>query len=239
VEEKIDCSILINLSERVSDEEFKGTLQVQSRRPVWGSSYYTVMLNMMDKDVQFKYIESQPLDFDENSHISNLTSILAYYAFLIVGLDMDSYTSYGGSLYFNKAQTIVNNAQNAPERGWKAFENKKNRYWIVENLLNKSTSALRDCLYNYHLKGLDQMKDNIQMGRSGVTSAIESLLKAYRESPTTHFTTLFVDIKRDEICNIYAQASVAEKNKVVAALKEIDPAHSNDYNTKILNAGKP
>jgi hypothetical protein len=237
VEEKIDCSILINLSERVSDEEFKGTLQVQARRPVYGSSYFTVMLNMMDKDIQFKYIETQPLDFDENSNLSELTSILAYYADLIIGLDFDSYNHYGGSTYFNKAQTIVNNCQNSAFKGWKAYESKKNRYWIVENLLNKSTSSLRDCLYNYHLKGLDQMKDNIQTGRAGVTSALESLQKAYRESPTTYFTTLFVDTKRDEICNIYSQATVTEKNKVVAILKEIDPSHSGDYNSKILNAG--
>jgi hypothetical protein len=237
IEEKIDCSIMINLSERVSDEEFKGTMTVQARRPIYGTSYNSVMLNMIDKDIQFKYIETTPLDFDENSHLSNLTSILAYYAYMIIGIDFDSYTLYGGAIYFNKAQNIVNNAQTAAEKGWKSFETKKNRYWMVENLLNKSNSSLRDCEYYYHLKGLDQMKDNIQTGRAGVTRAIEGLQKAYREQPNLYFAQLFLDSKRDEICNIYSQASPAEKTKVVAMLKEIDPSHSGDYNNKITNAG--
>lgn len=238
VEEKIECSMLITLSERVADDEFKGTIQVQSRRPIYGSSYNSVILNMMDKDLQFKYLETQPLDFDENSHLSNLTSVLAFYVYMIIGLDFDSYTQYGGSPYFTKAQAVVNNAQNSPEKGWKAFESKKNRYWMVENLLNQSYSALRICMYNYHLKGLDVMKDNIQTGRAGVTTGIENLQKAYREKPGLYFTQLFIDSKRDEICNIYAGAAISDKNKVVAMLKEVDPSHSGDYNEKILNVGK-
>ncbi len=238
VEEKIECSMLITLSERVSEDEFKGTIQIQSRRPIYGSSYNSVLLNMMDKDLQFKYLETTPLDFDENSHLSNLTSVLAYYVYIIIGLDMDSYTEYGGSPYFAKAQTIVNNAQNAAEKGWKAFESKKNRYWLVENLLNQSYSSLRQCMYNYHLKGMDLMRDNLQNGRAGVTTAMEQLQKTHREKPGLYFTQLFIDAKRDEICNIYAGASVADKNKVVAMLKEVDPSHSGDYNDKILNVSK-
>jgi hypothetical protein len=238
VEEKIECSMLITLSERVSEDEYKGTIQVQSRRPVYGSSYNSVLLNLMDKDFQFKYLETSPLDFDENSNLSNLTSVLAYYAYIIIGPDMDTYTEYGGSPYFTKAQNIVNNAQNAVEKGWKAFESKKNRYWLVENLLNQSYSAIRQGMYNYHLKGMDLMRENLQNGRAGVTLAIEQLQKTHREKPGLYFTQLFIDSKRDEICNIFAGASVAEKNKVVAMLKEVDPAHSGDYNDKILNAGK-
>lgn len=236
IEEKIECSMLITLSERVAEDEFKGTIQVQARRPAYGSSYNSVMLNLMDKDFQFKYLETSPLDFDENSHLSNLTSVLAFYAYVIIGLDFDSFTEYGGSPYYTKAQAIVNNAQNAPEKGWKAFESKKNRYWLVENLLNQSYSGFRLCLYNYHRKGIDLMKDNLQTGRAGVTTALENLQKTNREKPGLYFTQLFIDAKRDEICNIYAGATVAEKNKVVAILKEIDPAHSSDYNDKILNA---
>lgn len=238
VEEKIECSMLITLSERVADDEFRGTIQVQARRPAYGSSYNSVMLNLMDKDFQFKYLETSPLDFDENSHLSGLTSVLAYYAYIIIGLDFDSFEEYGGSPYFNKAQTIVNNAQNTSEKGWKAFESKKNRYWLVENLLNQSYSALRQANYQYHRKGLDMMKDNLQSGRAGVLSAIELMQKAYREKPGLYLSQLFIDAKRDEICNVFAGASVADKNKVVAMLKEIDPSHSTDYNTKILNANQ-
>lgn len=236
VEEKIECSILITLSERVSDEEYKGTIQVQSRRPIYGTSYNSVMLNMIDKDLQFKYLENTPLDFDENSHMSNLTSVLAYYVYIIIGLDFDSFSSNGGTPFYVKAQNIVNNAQNTSEKGWKAYENKKNRYWLVENLLNKAYSSMRDCLYQYHMKGMDLMRDNLQNGRNGVTMAMQNLQKVHREKPGLYFTQLFVDIKRDELCNIYANATPAEKNKVVNILKEIDPSHSGDYNTKILNA---
>lgn len=236
IEEKIECSMLITLSERVAEDEFKGSIQVQSRRPAFGTSYNSVMLNLMDKDFQFKYLETQPLDFDENSHLSNLTSVLAYYVYIIIGLDFDSFTEYGGSPYYTKAQAIVNNAQNAPEKGWKAFESKKNRYWLVENLLNQAYNALRQGIYSYHRKGVDLMKDNIQTGRAGVTSAIEGVQKTNREKPGLYLTQIFMDAKRDEICNIFAGASVAEKNKVVAMLKEVDPSHSSDYNDKILNA---
>jgi hypothetical protein len=238
IEEKIECNILITLSERVADDEFVGTIQVQARRPIYGTNYNSVTLNLLDKDMRFKYLETTPLEFDENSHLSNLTSVLAYYIYIIIGLDFDTYTEYGGAPFFTKAQNIVNNAQNTSEKGWKAFENKKNRYWLVENLMNQSYSALRQCMYNYHLKGLDQMKDNMETGRAGVTTAIEFLQKAHREKPGLYFTQLFIDTKRDEICSIYADAAIAVKNKVVAMLKEVDPAHSADYNDKILNAGK-
>jgi hypothetical protein len=190
----------------------------------------------MDKDLQFKYLETSPLDFDDNSYLSPLTSVLAYYAYIIIGMDMDTFAEYGGSPYYNKAQNVVNNAQNAVEKGWKAYESKKNRYWLVENLLNQSYSSIRQCMYNYHLKGMDLMRDNLQNGRAGVMKAIELLQKTHREKPGLYITQLFIDTKRDEICNIFAHASVTDKNKVVAMLKEVDPAHSGDYNDKIINA---
>ncbi|MEI6765346.1 MAG: DUF4835 family protein [Bacteroidota bacterium] len=236
IEERIECSILITLSERISNEEFKGTIQVQSRRPIFQSSYNSVMLNLLDKDFQFKYLESTPLDFDENSFQSNLTSVLAFYANLIIGLDFDSYSVYGGSPYYNKCQTIVNNAQNTADKGWKAYESKKNRYWIIENLLNKSYSPIRECLYLYHLKGLDAMKENVELGRAQITAGLEKVQMVNRDKPGLYLIQLFIDTKRDELINIYSNAPANDKPKIVNLLKEIDPAHSGDYNNKILNA---
>jgi len=235
-EEKIECSIFINISERTSDVEFKGTMQVQSRRPVFNTSYNTPMLNLVDKDISFKYIQNQALDYDDNNYLSNLTSLLAYYAYIIIGVDFDSYTMKGGSQYFTKAQNIVQLAQNAADKGWKSFESRKNRYWLVENLLNDSYSGFRECLYLYHLKGLDAMKDNIENGRTSVISAMEKMQTVVRGTPSLYFTTVFMDTKRDEIINIFSQAPSGDKPRIVDILKEIDPAHSGDFNTKILNA---
>lgn len=228
-EEKVECSIMINITERVSTEDFKATIQVQSRRPIYKSSYNSVMLNHMDKDFAFKYIEFQPLDFIENTFTSNITSVMAYYAYIILGFDFDSFSLYGGTPYFEKAQTIVSNAQNAPESGWKSFESQKNRYWLVENLLNKIYSPVRDCIYNYHRKGLDLMSDNAESARNVITSSLEMIQKSYREKPGNYLTQIFFDAKADEIANIYSQASPMDKTKATAILREVDPTNAAKY----------
>ena len=214
-EEKIECSMLLTLSERVSTEEFKGTLQVQSRRPIFGTSYNSVMLNLIDKDVQFKYLETAPLDFDDNSITSNLASLIAYYCYIIVGLDFDSYTLNGGAPFYTKAQNIVNLSQNSAEKGWKAFESRKNRYWLAENLLNQAYAGFHTALYNYHLKGFDMMKESVDNGRTSVINAIEAVKKVNADKPSLFFTTLFIDTKRDEIISLFAPAPPGDKTRVV------------------------
>src|SRR6056297_1851104 len=134
-EERIECNILINIQEQIGNE-FSGSMQIQSRRPVYNSSYNSSVFNYKDNDVKFEYIEYEPLEFSLSENKSNLTSMLAYYAYIIIGLDYDTFSEQGGTPYFQNAERIVNNAQNAPEKGWKAFEGRKNRYWLVENLLN-------------------------------------------------------------------------------------------------------
>ena len=133
-DERIECNILINLTEQLSADEFKGTIQVQARRPVYNSSYNSVLLNFKDDDVQFKYVEYQTLEFNESTTPSNLTGLLAYYAYIILGLDYDTFSMEGGGQYFKKAETIVNKMQNSHAPGWKAFESKTNRYWLIENI---------------------------------------------------------------------------------------------------------
>lgn len=235
-EEKIECSFFINITERGSDVDFKGTLQVQSRRPVFNTSYPTTMLNILDKEFQFKYIQNQALEYDDNNFYSNLTAVIAYYAYIIIGMDFDSFMLKGGTPYYTKAQNLVTIAQNVSERGWKSFETKKNRFWLVENLLNESYGGMRECLYLYHLKGLDVMKDNIEGGRAEVIKGLEKVQYVNQQTPGLYIVTIFMDSKREEVINIFSQASATDKPKVVNVLKSIDPAHSNDYNTRILNA---
>src|SRR5665647_1200130 len=147
MDERINCNIFINLDQQISSDEFSGSIQVQLRRPVLGSSYETILLNIKDNDFRAKYVEYQTLEFNETSNKDNLTNILAYYAYIVLGMDYDSFSPEGGTEFFQKAQTIVNNSQNAVEKGWKAFESERNRYWLVENILNKSYSGFRSCTY--------------------------------------------------------------------------------------------
>ena len=166
--------------------------------------------------------------------MSNLTSVLGYYAYMIIGLDYDSFSPYGGTPFYEKAQTIVNNAQNASEKGWKSFESQKNRYWLVENLMNKSYSGVRDCIYQYHRKGLDMMTENNETARGSITTGMESLQKVYKEKPSLFIFQVFFAAKADELVNIYSQGSPMEKTRIVNILNVVDPANSNKYK-KILN----
>jgi len=235
VQERIECSILINISYWNLTDQFRGTIQVQSRRPIYHSSYDSPLLNYIDKDFEFTYLESEPLDFQINSFTSNLTSVLAFYAYMIIGLDFDSYALNGGNPYFGSAQTIVNNAQNTKEPGWKAFESLKNRYWFVENLLNSSYGSVRESIYKYHRHGLDVMADDLEKGRSSISESLELLKKVKRDKPNLWILRLIFDTKCDEFVNIYSGASAMDKPKAVNILKEIDPTHSDKYD-KILQS---
>ncbi|MCX6231704.1 MAG: DUF4835 family protein [Bacteroidetes bacterium] len=228
-EERIECSIIIVVSERISQDEFKGTINIQLRRPIFHTSYNTVMLNFVDNDFQFKYTEFQTLDFVENSFTSNLTAVVAFYCYTFLGIDFDSYSLYGGSPYFEKAQNIVNLAQNAPEKGWKSFESQKNRYWIIENLLNSAYNSVRQASYRYHRLGLDAMYDNLETGRTAIAESIDLLKKAYREKPGLYSIQLFMGAKSDEIINIFSKAAQQDKVKVINNLIEVDPANASKY----------
>lgn len=228
--ERIECSIVITITEKPSADEFRGTMQVQARRPVYKSSYNSLLLNILDKNLSFKYIEYQPLEFSESSFISNLTSMLAYYSYLIIGTDYDSYSLEGGSAYFQKAQTIVSNAQTASDKGWKSFEDNENRYWIVENILNSLFKPMRECNYKYHRLGFDAMADDAGVGRAAVLQSLLLLKKIHEFKPGSYSMQLFFLAKADEIVNLFSQAEPAEKTKVVELLNEIDPANSTKYN---------
>ena len=235
-EERIEGTILITVEQR-SGEDFKAKMNVALRRPVYKSSYNTALFNYIDKDFDFKYVELQALEYSDNVFESNLTSTIAFYLYIYLGLDGDSFAKNGGSPYYAKAQNIVNMGQNAREKGWKAFESQKNRYWLIENLSNPAYSSVREAMYRYHRQGLDLMADDVEAGRAGVNESLELLRKANRERPGLFILQLFLEAKREELINIYSQASPMDKTKAVNVLKEIDPANSNRYQ-KILEAQK-
>lgn len=232
-DEKIECSITITITEKPSTDEFRGSMQVQARRPVYKSSYNSLILNVVDKNISFRYVEYQPIEFSDNTFVSNLTSLLAYYAYIIIGTDYDSFSAEGGTPYFQKAQTIVTNAQNASEKGWKSFEDSQNRYWIVENILNSAFNSLRECMYRYHRFGFDAMAEDLPAGRAEALQSLELLKKVYDTKPGSYSLQLFFLAKSDEIVRLFTPAELPEKNKLVPLLNEIDPGNTVKYN-KIL-----
>ena len=234
-EERIDCNILIKISDRPATDAFTASIQIQARRPVYKSSYNSVLFNYEDKDFSFNYLEGQPLDFSENTFISNLTSVMGFYANLIIGLDYDSFALNGGTPYLQKALAIVNNAQNAAEKGWKAFDGTKNRYWLINNMMDASFVPIRECMYNYHRRGLDVMVDNKDAGRAVILESIESLRKVHEVKPLSFNLQVFFIAKSEELINIFSGGLPEEKPKIILVLNDIDPTNSNKYQ-KILTS---
>ena len=240
--ERIECNILINLTDQLSADEFKGTIQVQLKRPVFNTTYNTTMLNIMDNSVQFRYVEFQPLEFDPSTHRSNLVSMLAYYAYIILGVDYDSFSPEGGTEYFQIADRIVMNAQNAPEPGWKPYDGSRNRnrYWLVKNILDKEYEGVRQFTYEYNRQGLDKMESAITEARTNISESLVQIQNVYRRRPDPYmyFIQVVLDSKSDEIVNIFSEAFPEEKSRVILILTEIDPANKSKYE-KIASGTTP
>lgn len=229
-EERIKCNMLLNITKEVYSDEFEGTLQVVSSRPVYGTGYDSPMLNILDKNVQFKYADGETLIFNENSH-DELTSLIAYYVYIIIGFDYDSFGKMGGTPYFEKAQKIVNNAQGSNYSGWKSFEtNKRNRYWLAENLMNSVYAPIREYIYKYHRLGLDLMGTRLADGCASIAEGMNDLMKVHRQKSDSYLMSIFFDAKADEIVNIFSNSSdQAQQNKVYNFLKEIDASNLSKY----------
>ena len=226
--ERIEVQILINLQEYNGIDKFSGTLSLQTARPVFETNYKTTLLNYKEKDnlFQFQYVEQQSLDFNENTFSSNLTSVLAFYAYIAIGADYDSFGLNSGTPYYLKAQNIVTNAQSATEPGWKAYESndESNRYYLVDNLLNKTNGPIRTFLYRYHRLGLDRMADKTEIARAEISESFSDLQRVYREKPNSYLLKMIMTAKTAEFVNIYESAPDIEKKKVYNILKEIDPS---------------
>lgn len=229
VNERIDCSVLINVTQKLSADDYMATIQIQSRRPVYKSSYFSPTVNYIDESFVFKYQQFQQLEFNLNTFQNNITSVLAYYAYIIIANDYDTYSNLGGTEYFQKAQLIVTNAQSAAESGWKSFESQKNRYWIVENALQPVFQPIRECMYKYHRLGLDIMFDKADDGRKEILKSMDLLSGVYKNRPASFAMELFFDAKVTEVVNIFSKGNPDEKTKAVEILTTVDPANSNKY----------
>ncbi len=230
-EERIECNIMLNIT-GLTGNEFTGTLQVQSRRPVFNSVYNTTLINFQDKDLKFNYVEGEPLDFSDVAFTSNLTSIIAFYVYIILGMDYDSFSQNGGTPYFQKAETIVTNAQKSSERGWKAYEgNFRNRYWLVQNLLDDRYRGVREFTYKYHRLGLDRMSERPNEARADIADYLKLLQDVYRRKPDPYLFLLQIifDAKSNEWVEIFNKSTPDEKTRVVKILKEIDPSNISKY----------
>jgi len=231
--ERIECNIIINLTDQFSADEFRGTIQVQLKRPIFNTTYNSTMLNFMDNNFQFRYVEFQPLEFDPNSYRSSLVSVLAYYAYMIIGFDYDSYSTLGGTEFFQVAEKIVTNAQNASEPGWKPYDGSrnKNRYWLVKNTLDKEYEGVRRFIHEYNINGLDRMESRTAEARTGIAESLKLLLDVYRAKPDPYMYLLQVilESKADELVNIFSEAFPEEKSRVIQILIEIDPGNKSKY----------
>jgi hypothetical protein len=239
MEERIECNLMFNITEQPSADEFKGTLTIQSRRPVFNTNYNTVTLNFVDNDIQFRYVEFAPLEFDLNSHLSNLTSILAFYAYYILGLDYDTFSLMGGTPYFTNAERIVLNAQNAAESGWKPMDDlaHKSRYWLVKDMLDTDYEPVREFNYRYHRLGLDIMDEKVAEGRAEITSSLELLQQVYRKRPDPYMylLSLVFNAKVDELVSVYTESFPEERNRAHAILTEVDKPNTNKYKAILEN----
>jgi hypothetical protein len=231
--ERIECSMNI-IVKKVESDIFTCEIQIQSRRPVYNSSYNSPLFNFKDNDFTFSYKEFDQLEFNNNTITSNLTGVLAYYAYIIIGYDMDSFTRLGGTPSFQSAESIVNAAQGADlGNGWKAFDSDKNRYALINNILDEAFKKYREYFYEYHRLGLDEMTDNAANARARIAEGLPLLREANRARPSAIVISSFLDAKNDELINIFSKATTKEKTDAVEVLSDINPTQSSRYE-KIL-----
>jgi len=232
-QERIECSILINISQYDGVDNFKGTIQVSASRPAYDASLTTQEFNIKEKSntFDFKYIENQPIEFNKNTYTSELAYTLAFYAYLIIGMDFDTFSELGGTPFFEEMQKIVANAQSSPSQAWKTLGTNRedNRYYIAKNLNSPVYRDFRLAMYKYHRLGLDNMTSDITNGRQNITEALELIKKVYQKKPNNFIVNMFVETKRQEIKYIYSEAPPQEVNRAKQIMQFIDPVHSSDY----------
>ena len=229
--ERIECTFNITIKTyNVEENKFTGELLFQSSRPVFNSAYNTTVFSMKDNDFSFTYKEFDQLDFNENMLDNNLTAMLAYYAYLIIGMDLDTMSPLGGTDILRKAELVVNNAQSMSEPGWKTFDDPKNRHGIINDYLESSMEPFRQLQYKYHREGLDEMSNNVDRGRNAITEAIAMLNEAHKNKPLSMMPQIFTDYKRDEIVNIYSGHGTAkEKEEVYNILSELNASQNRQW----------
>jgi hypothetical protein len=227
-QERIEGAMVVNITKK-DGNIIEAELNIALRRPTFKTNYSTPLFNHIDNDFMFEYVESQPLDFAENIYTSNLTSTLAFYAYYALGLYFDSFGLYGGDPFFKITEQIVTSAQSANESGWKAFDDRENRYWLNENMVNNAYKPIRQYMYEYHRLGLDKMSTKQDEGKAAITKSLEYLKQAYKERPNLFFLQIINDTKRNEWKSIYSEGSQQDKTKAINIFREIDPSHASEY----------
>jgi hypothetical protein len=232
-QEKIECSMMI-IVKSVTDNLYTCEMTLQSKRPVYGTTYTTPLLNLNDASFNFTYQEFDRIEYQQNQFTTNLTAMLAYYCYLIIGHDMDSYQRLGGTPYFQACEEICNACQsasmdNTEQKGWLAFDSNRNRYALINNLLDEAFSKYRNYYYDYHRLGLDEMSANVTNGRARIAEGIPVLKEAYRARPATYVINTFLDAKAEELVDIFRKGTDKEKTDVYNLLMDIDPTRQNTY----------
>ena len=232
-QEKIECSMLI-LVKKLENHLFTCEMTLQSRRPVYGTTYSTPLLNFKDNAFNFTYQEFDRIEWQQNQFTTNLTAMLAYYCYLIIGHDQDSFQRLGGTPFFQMCEEIVNTCQSASmdnieQKGWLAFESNRSRYALINNLLDEAFKKYRNYYYEYHRLGLDEMSSNVTNGRARIAEGLPVLKEAYRARPATYVINTFLDAKADELVDIFRQGTDKEKKDVYDLLTDIDPTRQTTY----------
>jgi hypothetical protein len=238
--EKIECSFLINLQTVLEPNVYKGTLTVQAGRPIYNSSYLSPLVNFIDNDVAFRYVEFQPIEFNENRisgnepMAANLSALIAYYVNIILGMDYDSYAPRGGDAYFQKANLIVSAAPEARSiSGWKPFDGQRNRYWLAENLQNARYALVHDAVYTYYRQGMDQLIENENIAREQMLNSINMLNTLNIETPNLMIMPFFFQGKSDEIIKIYQKGTSPEKSRIIDLCSRLDIANASKYRQEL------
>jgi len=227
--ERIECSMNI-IVKKVEADAFIAEILVQSRRPVFNTNYNSPLINFKDNEFTFNYKEFDILEMNENTITSNLTAVLAYYSYLIIGYDMDSYSRLGGTPYFQAAENIVNIAQSGDlGKGWKAFDSNKNRYALINNILDEAFKKYRNYFYEYHRLGLDEMPINATNARARIAEGLPLLREANRARPSAIVIAAFLDAKNDELINIFTKGTTKEKEEAVQVLSDVNPTQTTRY----------
>lgn len=224
--ERIECRFFLTVK-GYDNDRIKGELQVQLSRPVFNSTYTTTLFNFKDTKIEFDYREGEPLIYNENTWTNNLLGILDYYAYLFLALDFDSFSPGGGQPYFDKASTIVQQAQSSGEIGWRAFEDTKNRSAVLTSFTDGNTSVMRELLYQYHRKGLDEMVTSPDKGRAAITESLQAIKQVYDHAPMSVALSIFRDSKLDELVNVYSKAPQTERDQVYDILQPLYPTDRN------------
>ena len=239
VEEKIECTITLNLTDQIGANGYKGSITIKSTRPIYRASYNSPIINIVDTDFSFEYVENQTLEFNEHNHTSNLISTLAYYAYIIIGMDNDSFSALSGESSFLKANKVVTNAQ-ADNKvvGWKPYEGTFNRYWLIENLLHNDFKPLRNGMYSYHIDGLDVLGDQAEAGRDEITAALYNVKTSADKKQNSYLVKLFFDAKVTEITKVFSDGFITNKNEIVQMLKQVNPSNSSKWEGMLKEQGK-